>query len=226
MTFPYHNFSETSFETEPTASKRISSTAYRIFGKRCLDIGLVLIAAPIVFMVVMILAAFVALDGSNPFYFQKRVGRDGRTFTMWKLRSMVRNADAKLEAYLGQNPEARKEWNSTQKLKSDPRITRIGSILRKSSLDELPQLWNVLIGDMSLVGPRPMMLCQKNIYPGRDYYALRPGITGPWQVSARNSSTFADRAKFDTRYNRSLSLKADVNLILATVKVVLRATGH
>jgi exopolysaccharide production protein ExoY len=84
----------------------------------------------------------------------------------------------------------------------------------------------VLKGDMSLVGPRPMMLCQKEMYPGRDYYALRPGITGPWQVSARNESTFADRAKFDTKYNRSMSLKTDVGLILATVKVVLRATGH
>jgi exopolysaccharide production protein ExoY len=226
VTFPYHNFSESPLDTSTFAPKSISPTFYRTFGKRCLDVSLVLISAPVVLLVVVLLAVFVALDGSNPFYFQKRIGRNGRVFTMWKLRSMVRNADARLEAHLETDPQARCEWDSTQKLKSDPRITALGSVLRKSSLDELPQLWNVLKGDMSLVGPRPMMLCQKEMYPGRDYYALRPGITGPWQVSARNESTFADRAKFDTKYNRSMSLKTDVGLILATVKVVLRATGH
>ena len=229
MTSPYHNFSDSIVEAHAILSeipKDVSSRSYRAFGKRCLDIALVLMAAPFMIVIVGLLALFVAVNGGQPFYLQKRVGRNGRIFTMWKLRSMVHDADARLEDYLDCNPKARCEWDSSQKLKSDPRITAFGRFLRKSSLDELPQLWNVLIGDMSLVGPRPMMVCQQEIYPGTDYYALRPGITGPWQVSARNASTFADRAKFDMRYNREMSFKTDVRLIFATLRVVLRATGH
>jgi exopolysaccharide production protein ExoY len=203
-----------------------AQSLYRLFGKRTLDIFLVVLAAPVVVAVVVLLAFFVACKGGQPFYFQKRVGRNGRIYTMWKLRTMVADADDRLEAYLAQTPAARREWDSTQKLKCDPRITAFGRFLRKSSLDELPQLWNVLKGDMSLVGPRPMMPCQQEIYPGKDYYALRPGITGPWQVSSRNESTFADRARFDTHYSRSVSFQTDLQLIAATVKVVLRATGH
>ena len=155
-----------------------------------------------------------------------RVGRHGRIYTIWKLRSMTRDADQALEAHLAANPEARVEWDRTQKLKNDPRITKLGRVLRKSSLDELPQLFNVLRGDMSLVGPRPMMPEQQALYPGTAYYKLRPGITGMWQVSKRNESTFADRARFDTQYDRRLSLLTDIKLLLATVRVVLRGTGH
>lgn len=198
---------------------------YRGFGKRLLDITLVLIAAPVVLPVVLLCALMVSRDGGQPFYSQERVGRNGRIYTMWKLRSMVPNAKARLEAYLEANPEARDEWDSKQKLAKDPRITRVGRLLRKTSLDELPQLWNVLRGDMSLVGPRPMMPEQKKCYPGVDYYDLLPGITGSWQVSARNESTFAERAFFDTDYKRKLSLKEDVRILSATVRVVLRATG-
>ncbi len=215
------------------AKHRISSTdtrqPYRWYQnvlKRALDIFLVLLGLPMVLIVVSGLAFCIALDGSTPFYSQKRVGRNRRVYTLWKLRSMVPNADAKLEAYLAANPEARTEWDSTQKLKSDPRITRFGRLLRKSSLDELPQLWNVLKGDMSLVGPRPMMLDQQGLYPGTAYYKLRPGITGMWQVSERNDSTFADRAKYDDQYCQELSLKTDIKLLIATVAVVARATGH
>jgi lipopolysaccharide/colanic/teichoic acid biosynthesis glycosyltransferase len=197
-----------------------------LVGKRVVDIFLVLLAAPIIVIIVAMLAALVALDGGRPFYWQKRVGRHGRTYTMWKLRSMDVNADARLEAHLSINPDARAEWNSTQKLRADPRITEFGRFLRKSSLDELPQLWNVLKGDMSLVGPRPMLVSQECLYPGEDYYHLRPGITGMWQVSARNNSAFADRAHFDTEYNRDVSLAKDLGLLLATVRVVVKATGH
>lgn len=203
-----------------------SAGAYRAVFKRVLDITLVIIAAPVVLLVVGLLAVGIAFDGANPFYSQSRVGRGGRLYKMWKLRSMVVNADAELETYLATDPAARAEWDSTQKLKIDPRITRFGRILRKSSLDELPQLWNVLIGNMSLVGPRPMMPCQQDIYPGSAYYRLRPGITGPWQVSRRNESTFADRARFDTDYDRSLSLAGDIGLLIGTVRVVVRATGY
>ncbi|MFN6978425.1 MAG: sugar transferase, partial [Gemmobacter sp.] len=117
------------------------------------------------------------------------------------------------------------EWDRTQKLRHDPRITPLGHLLRRSSLDELPQLWNVLTGDMSLIGPRPMMVDQKPLYPGRAYYALRPGISGPWQVSDRNATAFADRAGYDERYFRDLSLGTDLRLILATFGAVARGTG-
>ncbi len=198
---------------------------YALLGKRLLDVVLVLVAAPAIVPIVLLLAIGVGLDLRNPFYCQKRIGRNGQEFTLWKLRSMVHKADEKLDAYLDANPEARSEWDEKQKLANDPRITRFGHFIRKTSLDELPQFWNVLIGNMSLVGPRPMMVSQKDQYPGQDYYALRPGITGSWQVSARNESSFAERAQFDSSYRRDLSLKTDLKLLSATVRVVLRATG-
>lgn len=198
---------------------------YRDSAKRVLDIALVLLALLPVLLILGIMAAFVALDGKSPIYLQKRVGRNGRLFDMWKLRSMVSNADALLEEHLTANPAARIEWDRTQKLRNDPRITPIGRIIRKTSLDELPQLWNVLVGDMSLVGPRPMMVEQRKLYPGTAYYALRPGITGFWQISVRNASSFAERAGFDTDYLSKVSLWTDVTVILKTVRVVLRGTG-
>ncbi len=193
--------------------------------KRVLDLSIVLLALPIVLPLIMMLAAWVALDGANPLYAQRRVGRNGRVFTMWKLRSMVPNAHALLEDYLEDNPSARNEWDETQKLKDDPRITSVGRILRRTSLDELPQLWNVLVGEMSLVGPRPMMPEQQKLYPGTAYFTLRPGLTGPWQVSKRNSGSFASRAEFDTSYAQNLTLKSDLSIIYSTVGVVIRATG-
>lgn len=227
MATHYRNLSDDMMTV--TSSRPVASAAsglYRNFGKRLLDVSVVVLAAPMIVLIVGLLALCVACDGGRPFYSQKRVGRNGRIYTMWKMRSMVIDADERLETHLTREPAARAEWNSTQKLKSDPRITAFGRFLRKSSMDELPQLWNVLIGDMSLVGPRPMMPCQRSLYPGTDYYALRPGITGIWQVSARNDSTFADRAAFDTRYNAGLSVMTDLRLLLATARVVLRGTGH
>ncbi len=202
------------------------SGLYRNFFKRALDLATVLATAIVCAPLILVLALIVALDGSSPFYWNERVGRGGRTFRMLKLRTMVPEADKLLEDYLSRNAEARLEWNATQKLKSDPRITSIGRLLRKSSLDELPQLWNVLTGDMSLVGPRPMMPSQRALYTGTAYYALRPGITGPWQVSVRNESEFTQRAEFDTRYHETLSFVNDARLLLATVRVVLRGTGY
>lgn len=205
--------------------QRPRSAIYRDHAKRVLDIVLVLIAAIPVLAVLVVCAALVALDGKSPIYLQKRVGRGGRIFNMWKLRSMVPNADKQLQQYLASNPEARAEWERTQKLRNDPRITRVGRIIRKSSLDELPQLWNVLRGDMSLVGPRPMMVDQQDIYPGTAYFALRPGITGFWQISVRNESSFAERAKFDTDYLREVSFATDVRVMASTVSVVINGTG-
>ena len=198
---------------------------YRVIAKRALDIGLVLAASLPVLLVIGGLALIVLLQGGRPFYVQERVGYGGRIYKMLKLRTMVPHADEVLETHLATDPLARAEWDLSQKLKDDPRITRFGRFLRKSSLDELPQLWNVLTGDMSLVGPRPMMPEQKILYPGQAYYRLRPGITGPWQVSDRHQSAFSDRARFDTQYERDLSLGHDLGLLMATVRVVLRGTG-
>ena len=222
----------TSLSAHAEALGQDQEDSYRVRGtynkmlKRWLDVVLVLAAFVMVLPLVAIMAALVALDGHNPFYSQLRIGRGGREFRIWKIRTMVHNADQALEAYLASNPAARDEWDTTQKLRNDPRITRVGAFLRKSSMDELPQLWNVLNGSMSLVGPRPMMPCQKDLYPGRAYYALRPGITGPWQVSERNESMFAGRAVFDDGYARNVSFGTDARLLLQTVGVVLRATGH
>lgn len=199
---------------------------YAAFFKRLFDISAVVITAPLTVPIIALLAVVVAQDGGSPFYCQERVGKGRRPFRLWKLRSMVVDADARMEACLAADPLLRKEWNETQKLKADPRITRVGRLLRKSSLDELPQLWNVLIGDMSLVGPRPMMTSQQALYPGQAYYALRPGLTGYWQISERNESTFADRAGYDDRYERDVSLGTDIRVLFATLRAVARGTGY
>lgn len=198
---------------------------YRAGLKRALDVTLVLLALPAVLPIIVVCAIVVAVGGGQPFYGQVRVGRGGRFFRMWKLRTMVVDADRKLESHLAAHPAARAEWNRSQKLRKDPRVTRFGRFLRRTSLDELPQLWNVLRGDMSLVGPRPMLPEQRALYPGLAYFALRPGLTGPWQVTERNASSFAVRAEHDDSYNRTLSFGGDVRILAATVGVVLRCTG-
>lgn len=206
----------------------VSSTkpwVYRKLAKRPLDVLLVVMSLPLVLPLVFLLAFIVLREGGNPFYSQTRIGRDGKYYRMWKLRSMVVDADQRLSAYLEQNPAARREWDETQKLRDDPRVTRFGRLLRRSSLDELPQLWNVLKGDMSLVGPRPMLPEQKDLYSGKGYYDLRPGITGFWQTSGRNATSFAARAWYDDRYERDLSLTSDIAILVRTFGVVLRATG-
>ncbi|WP_150282170.1 sugar transferase [Salipiger aestuarii] len=206
--------------------RRRPAGIYRRFGKRALDLVLVLLAAPAILVLMVPLVIAVACDGGAPFYTQMRVGRGGRLYRMWKLRSMVREADRLLSEHLAADPGARVEWQRNQKLSHDPRITAVGRVIRKTSLDELPQLWNVLCGDMSLVGPRPMMDSQRGLYPGRAYYGLRPGITGLWQVAARNQTGFAARASFDTLYDRRLSLRQDLALLAGTVVVVYRCTGR
>nr|WP_245155691.1 sugar transferase [Paracoccus ravus] len=208
--------------SEPVGVRSI----YARFAKRPLDLLAILLAVPIVLPVILVLVLLIRADGVRPFYSQMRVGRSGRAFRLWKLRTMVEDADRKLADYLAINPEAKAEWDSTQKLKSDPRITRLGHFLRKSSLDELPQLWNVFRGDMSIVGPRPMMVEQARLYPGADYFHLRPGVTGLWQISDRNDSTFAARASFDATYATDLSFSNDLSIILRTVGVVMRCTGY
>jgi exopolysaccharide production protein ExoY len=199
---------------------------YGVFLKRFLDIVLVVISLPVVLPLILLAALIISRDGAPAFYSQPRIGRNGKLFTCWKLRTMVVNAEERLKRHLESSAEARAEWDSAQKLKSDPRVTRIGRFLRRTSMDELPQLYNVLIGDMSLVGPRPMMPEQRVLYPGNAYFTLRPGITGLWQISDRNECAFSDRASFDTRYAQKLSFALDTSILAKTVGVVFRATGY
>ncbi|MGC4024842.1 MAG: sugar transferase [Mesorhizobium sp.] len=193
--------------------------------KRAFDIAATLAIAPVALPLVGISAFMVSRDGSSAFYSQSRLGKNGREFRIWKLRTMVPDADKVLDVYLDANPEAKAEWDAHQKLTNDPRITRVGRFLRKYSIDEFPQLFNVFNGDMSLVGPRPMCPDQRGQYPGTAYFDLRPGMTGLWQISERHHSTFADRAIYDNRYALALSLATDLKILMMTPLVVLRGTG-
>ncbi len=204
----------------------VRSGLYRNVGKRIFEVTLVMLTMPVVAPLVLLIAALVACDGHSPFFTQKRIGRNGKVFRIWKLRSMVVDAESRLQAHLESDPKARIEWQQHQKLKNDPRITRVGWIIRKISADELPQLLNVLNGTMSLVGPRPMMIGQRHMYAGRAYRQLKPGITGLWQISARNESEFVARVRYDDEYHRILSFGTDLRILARTVLVVLRGTGY
>jgi len=166
-------------------------------------------------------------SGSPAIYKQPRYGRNGHVFSFYKFRSMVPDADMVLERYLRENEAARHQWDMYQKLDHDPRVTPFGAFLRKYSLDELPQFWNVLKGDMSMVGPRPCMFAQKELYGLYwDYYcSVRPGITGLWQVSGRNRLTFAERAALDARYVAGWSLGLDFRILARTLRAVASGEG-
>ena len=199
---------------------------YARAGKRGFDLLLILATLPLSLPIIVLCALALSIEGGQPFYWQERLGQGGRRFRILKLRTMVRDAEALLAHYIATDPAIRDEWTRTQKLRRDPRITRIGNILRVTSLDELPQLWNVVKGEMSLVGPRPMMPDQLPLYgDAACYHAVKPGITGLWQVSARNEREFSHRAEVDAAYCRSMSLWRDLVLMVRTVGVVLRRTG-
>ncbi len=201
---------------------------YHRFGKRLFDAGFVVAVSPFLIPLVALLALLVRRDGGPAFYRQRRIGRGGKPFTCIKLRTMAPDSDHRLAAALRADPALRAAWDHAQKLDDDPRVTRLGAFLRRSSLDELPQFLNVLKGDMSLVGPRPFLPEQEARYRaggGRAYYALRPGITGLWQVRSRNVGPFERRVHLDEAYFGRLGLGTDIRTILATVGVVLRGTG-
>lgn len=200
---------------------------YGRYGKRMLDLGVVLLTLPLSLTLTALCALALWMEGGQPFYRQIRLGEGGRRFSIVKLRTMGRDADKELEGYLAADPALRAEWDRTQKLRNDPRITRVGNVLRKTSLDELPQIWNVVKGEMSVVGPRPMMPEQLPLYATPDlYFAQRPGITGEWQVSERNGTSFARRPTADARYGAGMSLTRDLAILVKTVGAVLRRTGH
>jgi Undecaprenyl-phosphate galactose phosphotransferase WbaP len=196
--------------------------------KRALDIigaGLGLVVLSPFFLIV---ALMVRADGGPAFFAHQRVGRGGKLFGCMKFRSMVIDSQARLEALLANDPAARAEWEATRKLKNDPRITRIGRFLRSTSLDELPQLINVLRGEMSLVGPRPVQEAEIDRHYGASaahYMAVRPGITGLWQVSGRSETSYESRVALDVAYVSRPSMIADLTILLRTPVAVLSRRG-
>jgi lipopolysaccharide/colanic/teichoic acid biosynthesis glycosyltransferase len=177
-------------------------------------------------MVLTALAIYV-YDGGPPLFAHRRVGREGRGFRCLKFRSMAVDAESRLERLLASDPAARREWEADHKLRRDPRVTPLGRILRKTSLDELPQLINVLRGEMNLVGPRPVVQAEACKYGHRfvHYCAVRPGITGLWQVSGRNNTSYGRRVALDVLYTRRKSLRLDLAILLRTVPAVLMRDG-
>jgi len=196
--------------------------------KRAFDLAMGVGGSLLLLPLFFVLYALVRITSAGPaIYGQRRVGFGRREFTAWKFRSMVDNADAVLGSYLDSEPELRAQWQSDHKLKHDPRVTRIGKLLRKTSLDELPQIWNVLRGEMSLVGPRPIVCEEIPRYGKRFemYCKVRPGLTGMWQISGRNNTTYEERIKFDEYYVRNWSVWLDLHILGRTVKTVLFAEG-
>ena len=166
-------------------------------------------------------------DDGPIFYEQLRIGKDGKVFRMYKYRSMVIGADEKLSTYLKENEEARKEYSKYKKLKNDPRITKVGKFIRKTSIDEFPQFINVLLGQMSLVGPRPYLPREQEDMGNYYKYIIqcKPGITGYWQTSGRSDVTFDDRLKMDFKYCQKRSLKVDAKLLMKTILNVVKKEG-
>jgi undecaprenyl-phosphate galactose phosphotransferase len=193
------------------------------FLKRGFDIAVSGAALLCLLPLFLIIGFMVRRDGGPVFFRQQRIGKGGKKFWCYKFRSMRVDAEACLERHLKSDPHAAEEWRTFQKLKKDVRITPFGQIIRRASIDELPQLINVLKGDMSLVGPRPIMPGQESYY-GKDfiyYESVRPGITGPWQVSGRNKLTFSERVALESTYARNWSLWMDIVILLKTFPAVL-----
>ena len=199
------------------------------FIKRALELAISLVFMPLLLLIIGIIGLLIILDSPGPiFYRQPRRGRNGRPFTVYKFRSMYQDAMDRLENILTTDPRANLEWETYFKLKNDPRITRMGAFLRKTSLDELPQVFNVLSGDMSLVGPRPVLDEEITKYYREfsDYYHMvRPGITGLWQVSGRNNLDYAMRVRLDAWYVLNWSVWLDIMILFQTIRVVLNKEG-
>ena len=209
--------------------KSVSSRA--IFLKRTVDVvacSIFIIAfAPLIAFLIIL----VSLDGGAAFYSQKRIGRNGAMFPCFKFRTMVEDADRVLEQLLAEDAALRQEFQRFWKLKDDPRVTLVGKFLRRYSLDELPQIFNVLRGDMSLVGPRPRPVSEmqhfESIMPEFNYayLSVKPGLTGLWQISGRNHLTLEEKAELDARYARDWSVRGDFAIILATFPIVFSGDG-
>lgn len=196
---------------------------YRTRGKRIFDVVFTLCLLPVLLPVVTVLALIVSLSGGSPFFRQTRIGKNGRLFSCYKLRSMVIDAETQLSTILVENQMAAAEWTERQKLGRDPRVTAIGRVLRKTGLDELPQFLNVLRGEMSLVGPRPVVPDELDRYGAfaPHYLCLRPGLTGRWQISDRSATTYEQRVQMDVHYQKHVTFLGDLWIILRTPLSIL-----
>ena len=197
-------------------------------GKRGLDV--IVASALLLLLVPLLTACAVSVRLCSPgsvLFSHRRIGRGGRMFGMWKFRSMYPDAKEILDRHLRACPNARREWAATQKLRQDPRVTPVGWFLRRFSLDELPQLWNVIAGEMSLVGPRPIVESEIAKYGDRfvSYASVRPGLTGLWQVSGRSRTTYERRVDLDDRYVRTWSLAMDLSILIRTFRTVITGDG-
>lgn len=193
-------------------------------------VGVLIAVAAVIFLLplMLVIAGLVwAADGGSPVFAHRRIGRGGRVFYCLKFRTMATDAESRLQTLLSSDPIARRQWEEEQKLRNDPRVTPIGEFLRKSSLDELPQLINVIRGEMSLVGPRPIVAAEVPRYGPhfKRYCSVRPGITGLWQVSGRSDVSYRQRVVMDVAYVRSRSLALDMKILLQTIPAVLQRRG-
>jgi Undecaprenyl-phosphate galactose phosphotransferase WbaP len=221
-----------SIAIDPDRSRRLPHGPQRTFRyrflKRGLDIALIVIASPVLLLIFAAIAAAIRIGSPGPiFYSHRRIRHHGMAFTMWKFRTMCVNSAQVLDDYLATHPEARAEWRQTHKLKRDPRVTRVGAFLRRTSLDELPQLWNVFTGSMSLVGPRPIVAAEVEKYGAHfsDYCLVKPGLTGLWQVSGRSSCSYPERVQLDRRYAHNWSLSGDIKILARTFRSVVNQDG-
>ena len=198
------------------------------FLKRTFDIVATLLGGVLISPILLFIALRVAIDNRGSVIFaHRRIGRDGKSFSCYKFQTMVPDAEARLKEYIAENPAAKKEWEETFKLEHDPRVTKLGAFLRRTSLDELPQILNVLKGEMSLVGPRPVVAKEIEKYGEniREYYMVRPGITGMWQASGRSDTTYDERVEMDTWYVRNWSIWIDLMYLFKTFKAVIESKG-
>ena len=210
-------------------SAAMPSSLFRYrFVKRGLDISCIVLSIPVLLPLLGLVSAIVHFNSAGPVFFShRRICRNGSFFSMWKFRTMCVNSAEVLAQHLATHPMARREWNRTHKLKLDPRVTPVGLFLRRYSLDELPQVWNVLTGRMSLVGPRPIEAAEVEKYGDFFHYYCRvtPGVTGLWQISGRSELTYDARVKLDCDYVEHWTLWRDVAILGSTVKSVVNQDG-
>jgi undecaprenyl-phosphate galactose phosphotransferase len=211
----------------PLSINRQRSGGPWLLVKRIVDVVLATTALALLSPVLVLILVAVALDGGPAIFGHRRIGRFGRTFNCLKFRSMIVDSQSALSELLARDPQAAAEWAATQKLRNDPRITAIGRFLRVTSLDELPQLLNIIRGDMSLVGPRPIVEAEIRHYGRafRHYLSVRPGLTGAWQISGRSDVTYAQRVRLDTEYALGWSVWGDLRIMMMTVPAVVLRRG-
>jgi len=210
-----------------SSSVPLSSFRYAVV-KRAMDIIGCLLLMPLLLPLCGMVTLLIKISSPGPAFFShRRISKNGGFFSMWKFRTMCVNGDEVLEKYLASNPQALEEWTRLHKLRQDPRVTRIGQFLRRYSLDELPQFWNVFRGDMSLVGPRPIIAAEVGKYGHcfSCYCSVKSGVTGLWQVSGRSKVTYPERVALDCRYVREWSLWQDIKILFRTISCVVDSDG-